>query len=136
MKIFLDTNVMVSAVATRGLCADVVREVFTSHQLVISVQLLTELQSILPDKFGVPDNSIEEFIELLHRDAHYIPSAPLLAIDIQDTDDIIILSSALQGNADLFVTGDTELLDLKKISDMEIVSPRQFWEKLRALESE
>lgn len=29
MKVFLDTNVLVSAIATRGLCADVLREVST-----------------------------------------------------------------------------------------------------------
>ena len=32
MKVFLDTNVLASAAATRGLCADVLREVFASHR--------------------------------------------------------------------------------------------------------
>jgi len=43
----------------------------------------------------------------------------------------MIVSSALNGNADLLVTGDKELLDLGKIEDMEIVSPRGFWKKMR-----
>jgi len=43
----------------------------------------------------------------------------------------MILSSALNGNADLLVTGDKELLDLGKIEYMEIVSPRGFWERMR-----
>ena len=50
MRVFLDTNVLVSAVATRGLCADVLREILFSHQLVVSVPLLDELKNILHTK--------------------------------------------------------------------------------------
>ena len=45
MRIFLDTNVLASAVATRGLCADVLREVLTRHDLIISNALLKELKT-------------------------------------------------------------------------------------------
>jgi predicted nucleic acid-binding protein len=37
----------------------------------------------------------------------------------------------LNGEADLFITGDKELLGLKGIGGMEIISPRAFWEKLK-----
>ncbi len=40
MKVFLDTNVLASAAVTRGLCSDVLREVFASHDLFISEQVL------------------------------------------------------------------------------------------------
>jgi len=63
MKVFLDTNVLVSAVATRGLCADALREVLVSHQLVISSPLLNELTNILHSKFGIPFDVITEFID-------------------------------------------------------------------------
>jgi len=46
MKVFLDTNVLISAVATRGLCADVMREVLTSHELVVCEPLIKELKEI------------------------------------------------------------------------------------------
>ena len=52
-------------------------------------------------------------------------------VKIRDKDDLTILSSALSGNADLLVTGDKELLNLGKIDDMEIVSPRGFWKRIR-----
>jgi predicted nucleic acid-binding protein len=44
---------------------------------------------------------------------------------------MIILSTALDGHAELFVTGDEELLELVKIQAMRIVSPRPFWERLK-----
>lgn len=43
----------------------------------------------------------------------------------------LVLGCALQGDADLFVTGDRQLLGLNKIEKMEIVSPRTFWKRIQ-----
>ena len=131
MRVFLDTNVLVSAVATRGLCADVLREILLSHQLVLSTPLLAELKHALHTKIGIPQETISDFVVLLTQDATLSDHAEPIDIDINDEDDIIILSTALSGNAELFVTGDKELLELVKIQAMRIVSPRQFWERLK-----
>jgi type 1 glutamine amidotransferase len=45
VRIALDTNVLVSAVATRGLCADILNLVLAKHQLVVGVTVLAELTS-------------------------------------------------------------------------------------------
>lgn len=132
MRIFLDTNILASAVATRGLCADVLREVLTSHELVISDSLLKELRRVLQRKLKVPTLLISEFIDLLKQDTVFVEPAVLPEVNIKDKDDLIILASALSGEADLFVTGDKELLELAKAENLEIVSPRAFWEKLKA----
>ncbi|MGD9347699.1 MAG: putative toxin-antitoxin system toxin component, PIN family [Candidatus Aminicenantes bacterium] len=132
MKVFVDTNVLVSAVATRGLCADVMREVLVSHQLVVSAPLFAELENILQKKLGLPLELISEFIEILEQDAHHSSPSGLSDIDIQDKSDLNILSSALNGEANIFVTGDKELLELGRIGDMDIVSPKMFWEELKA----
>ena len=131
MRVFLDTNVLVSAVATRGLCADVLREILVSHQLVVSNPLIFELKNILHVKFGLPQEIISDFVEVLTQDAVLSENTDLVTIDINDKDDIPILSPALNGNAELFVTGDKELLELKKIQSMRIISPRNFWETLK-----
>jgi len=132
MKVFLDTNVLVSALATRGLCADVLREVLTSHQLVVSVPLFTELKRVLRQKLRIPAELIDDTIAVLQQDAYFAPPSTFPDIKIRDKDDFIIVSSALNGNADLLVTGDKELLNLGKVEDMEIVSPRGFWKTVRA----
>jgi putative PIN family toxin of toxin-antitoxin system len=132
MKVFLDTNVLASAAATRGLCADVLRKVFASHELFISEQVLIELRRVLKLKFGVSQELIDDFIELLERDS--IPAQPrqLPTIKLKDSDDLTILGAAISAGAEVLVTGDQELLDLNRISDLESLSPRQFWEKLKA----
>ncbi|HDY88625.1 MAG TPA: putative toxin-antitoxin system toxin component, PIN family [bacterium] len=132
MKVFLDTNVLISAIATRGLCADVLREVLTSHKLIISAHLLKELRQVLQRKFRVPVSLTVEFINLLQQNSILSKPADLPDVNIKDKDDLIILASALKANADLLVTGDKELLALGKIGNLEIVSPRSFWERLKA----
>jgi len=132
MRVFLDTNVLVSAVATRGLCADVLREIFVSHQLVISTPLISELKRILFTKLGVPREIISDFVEVLTQDCLLSENTELINIDVADRDDVLILSTAVNGKAEIFVTGEKELLELKKHQSMRIVSPREFWEILKA----
>ena len=132
MKVFLDTNVLASAVATRGLCADVLREVLTSHELIISDALFKELERVLQQKFKLPSSLISEFLNLLKQDTILVKPVDVPKINIKDKNDLIILASAINGNADLFVTGDKELLELAKVENLEIVSPRAFWEKLKS----
>jgi putative PIN family toxin of toxin-antitoxin system len=136
MRVFLDSNVLVSAVATRGLCADVLREILVSHQLVISAPLIAELKNILHTKIGITQEIISEFLELLTHDTILSENIKLTNIDIKDKDDIVILSTALNGDSKLFVTGDKELLELGKIQSMRIVSPRKFWETLKTQPSD
>ena len=131
MKVFLDTNVLVSAMATRGLCSDVLREVLTSHQLVVSAPLFAEMKRALRQKLRIPADLIEGTIEILQQDALFATPSTSPDVDIRDKDDLIILSSALNGKADLFVTGDQELLNLGKVGDVQIISPRGFWEKVQ-----
>ena len=47
MRVFLDTNVLVSAFATRGLCADVLRLILAEHTLVTGEVVLRELRRAL-----------------------------------------------------------------------------------------
>jgi putative PIN family toxin of toxin-antitoxin system len=132
MKVFLDTNVLVSAAATRGLCADVLRQVLASHQLFISQQVLNELKSVLRFKFGVDQDLIYDFVWLLQQDTVLAEPSHIPRVELQDKDDLVILGAAIAAGAEVLVTGDKELLDLGHIENLEILSPRQFWEKLKA----
>jgi len=132
VRVFLDTNVLVSAAATRGLCADVLREVLASHELLISAQVLSELKRVLRTKFGVAQDLIEDFISLTRQDTVLAQPGPPPPVEIGDRDDLPVLSAAIAEKAEVFVTGDKELLDLREVEDLAILSPRQFWDKLKA----
>ena len=132
MKIFLDTNVLASAAATRGLCADVLREVFASHDLFLSEQVLSELGRVLKLKFGVGQDLIDDFIWLLRQDSVLAQPSRVPRLKLQDKDDLTILAAAITAGAEVLITGDKELLDLGRVENLKILSPRQFWEELKA----
>jgi predicted nucleic acid-binding protein len=48
-----------------------------------------------------------------------------------DPDDDRILAAALDADCSLLVTGDADLLGLKKFQTIDIVTPRQFNESIR-----
>jgi len=131
MKVFLDTNVIASATATRGLCADVLRTVIEFHDLVVSDHLVGELMRVLKDKFGVSSEMVADVVWLLQRDTIAAEALPLADLPLKDPADVAIVSSALNGGADILVTGDKEVLDLKRVGSLQILTPRQFWDKER-----
>jgi putative PIN family toxin of toxin-antitoxin system len=132
MRVFLDTNVIVAAVATRGLCADVLREVLARHELVVSETLFQETTVVLMEKLGVPAGSIYDLIPLLREGALLSMPSDEPDLQIRDRADKVLISAALNGKAELFVTGDAELLKLREIGPMTVVSPRGFWELVKS----
>jgi putative PIN family toxin of toxin-antitoxin system len=134
VRVLLDTNVIVSAVATRGLGADVFRAVLAAHELVTCAQVFQEVQRILGMKFGVPEPLIAEYLELIGQDAIVAEPGDLPDIPLQDRDDAEIVAAAIGAKAEVLVTGDHELQGLKNVGKVRILSPRAFWEELTAQE--
>ncbi|MBL8075513.1 MAG: putative toxin-antitoxin system toxin component, PIN family [Nitrospira sp.] len=131
MKIFLDTNVMVSAYTARGICADLLRYILAEHELLTGEVNLLELRRVLKDRFHA-SVEISETIEAELRDETIIPKpAKPSPIPIRDPDDRWVLASAVDGQADLFVTGDQDLLAVADQAPIAIVDPRGCWDRLR-----
>jgi len=130
VRVLLDTNVLVSAVTTRGLCADVFRAVLAAHELVACAKVLQEVRRILSIKFGVPEQLIAEYLELIGQDAIVAEPGDLPDLPIQDQDDAAIAAAALAAGAQVLVTGDHDLQSLKSMGKVRIISPRAFWEEL------
>ncbi len=131
MRVFLDTNVIASATATRGLCTDVLRTVIEFHDLLVSDHLVAELRRILKDKFGASPDLIDDVVWLLHQDTIESHAQPLHDLPLRDPADVAIVSSALNAAADALVTGDKEILNLHRVGTLEILTPREFWDKER-----
>lgn len=132
MKVALDTNVLVSAFATRGLCADLLHLVISEHQLVLGATVLTEFRRVMRRKLRVPAEIIEEAEEFLRRQSTVIERASTLKIPMLDKTDAAVLAQAVAGNADFLVTGDRDLLDIAAQAPLPIVTPRGLWERLRS----
>ncbi len=128
MRVFPDTNVLVSAFATRGLCADVVRLVLAEHTLVTGDVVLREVARVLRTRINLPRANVEQIVAFLRE--HEVVPKPTAPSDlaIRDQDDRWVLASAVAGAADVLVTGDRDLLDVATLAPLKIVDPRGFWD--------
>ncbi len=133
MRIFPDTNVLASGFATRGLCTELIEGIISNHELISCEAVLSELQRVLAQKFRIPKPTIREYLSLLRDEGQVVTAGKVPRLRFKDPDDIPILACAISAKADVFVTGDKALLELRKIEGMPILSPRQLWQKLTGL---
>jgi uncharacterized protein len=127
----MDTNVLVSAFATRGLSADLLELILINHELVTGHGVLRELEKALRLKIKLPAARCREVDEFMRTEASLVVKDAAPAVCQADADDRLILGEALQGDAEVFVTGDAALVAIESLDDMRIVTPRQLWEMLR-----
>lgn len=132
MRVFLDTNVLVAAFATRGICADLFRAVLQEHDLISGEPVLQELNRVLLRKLKFPEAQTREIIRFLRNQAEVIKPTKAATWPEADPDDRWIVASAIEGKAEILVTGDKDLLDAKTQTGIRVVSPRGFWELLKA----
>jgi putative PIN family toxin of toxin-antitoxin system len=130
VRIFFDTNVLVSAFLARGLCADLLRLVLRENTLVSSEVVLTELRDGLSRKGRLPPAQIEA-METFLRDQPIAPRpGQTLRLGLVDADDDWVLASAVLAEADLVVTGDQGVLDCTTCP-LPLLTPRACWQQLR-----
>ncbi len=131
MRIFLDTNVLVSAYTARGISADLVRHILAEHDLVTGEVNLDELRRVLKGRFHAPVEVVEAVESALRAGIIAPRPAEPSAIPVRDPDDRWVLASAIEAGADMLVTGDQDLLAVAGVSPIPIVNPRGCWERLR-----
>jgi uncharacterized protein len=132
VKVFLDTNVLVAAFATRGLCADLLRTVLAKHEFVLGQIVLVEFERVMREKLRVPEEVIAAALELLREYPVTAASKPVTHPKCRDKDDAVVLACAIAAGADVLVTGDRDLLVLAGKSSVRIVAPRELWTLLQA----
>lgn len=131
MRVFLDTNVLVGAFATRGLSADVLELVSIEHELITGSAVLDELRGALSRKLKLSDARCAEVVDLVASEALEVVKEAPLAECAADEADRRVLGEAVAGRAEVFVTGDAALLGLKRVAGIPIMTPRQFWQALQ-----
>ncbi len=137
----LDTNVLAPALRGFGNPANTLGELLRRwrddrFQLVVSEPILAELERTLATPYFSRSLSLEEreqAILLLADEASVTPLTVHVSGVATHPEDDRILATAVSGQADYLVTGDTKLQDLGQYRGVRIISPREF---LRVLEAE
>jgi putative PIN family toxin of toxin-antitoxin system len=136
MRLVFDTNVFISAFvvpasqgeeALRLACRRLVR-------LVTSVAILTETARKLRERFSQSDGDVRAALKLVSRVAEIVKPATHLRVLADDPDNRII-ECAVEGKADLVVTGDRHLLRLRRFEGVPIGRLVDFLRMFPPLES-
>ena len=128
MRVILDSNVIIAAAASRGLCEAILELCLEHHHLVLCEGILEEIEEKLRIKIKVSPPVIAEYLKVLRNNAQILEPDKVERSICRDPDDLMILGLVLPGNADAIVTGDKDLLVIKEYKRARIMTPRNFWE--------
>lgn len=135
-RVVFDTNLVVSGLLWSGAPRQALRIAAERRvEAVTSEALVDELRDVLKrDKF-------HKFLQRLHQTpealvAEYlrytgvIEPAPVAPDAVRDLDDVKVLEAALGGQAAEIVSGDDDLLSLRAYAGIEIITVKEFIERV------
>jgi uncharacterized protein len=128
-RVVVDTNVLVSRLLVQGSVAGrAVDQAAERGRFLVSEATMTELVAVLGRAKLDPYVSLadrEQFIRLLGRIAELVPILRAVRA-CRDPKDDMFLEVAVNGGAELIVTGDRDLLDLHPFLGIPILSPGDY----------
>lgn len=132
MRAVIDTNILIRAlIKPRGTVGPIISRLGKGDFILIySAPMLDELiaKLALPrihQKYRVEEFEIEALVALIGARGEFVEPTRTIRI-CRDPDDNMFIEAALAGNAKYIVTGDKDLLTLKKFETVRFVTPRTF----------
>lgn len=133
-KAVLDTNVLISGTLFSGPPRKLLEAALErKFKLVTSPAILSELQRILAEKFGLASEEIIEIEQRINKLASVVETTGIRVNRIkQDPPDNRILEAAKAAKADFIVSGDKRhILPLQKFGQAKIVTSSQLLAELK-----
>lgn len=125
--IVIDSNVWISALIFGGNPGKILK-LFVDNkvEVVMSEEIITELRRIIINKFPLFVNSLNLLEASLRKDTFFVQLGSITIDASRDVDDNRIIETAYIGKAQYIISGDKDLLVLKKYEDIKILSPVDF----------
>jgi len=115
VKIVLDTTILVRANEhSHGLARELLTGIVRSkHTLLLSNEMLHELARVLRNPrlqkfYGLSESLVFDYVSFLRRSSEIVPLNPLVTAPIRDVNDIIVMQTAILGEADVLCTKDDD----------------------------
>jgi hypothetical protein len=132
IRAVLDTNVLVSALLRPlGTPGAILRSLRNGgFTIIFSPELLDELTTVLQNprirtRYGIDRPALEAISGLFALRGEMTMISETVRI-CRDTDDDFLINTAIAGRADYLVSGDADLLILRKFRKIRIINPRKF----------
>jgi putative PIN family toxin of toxin-antitoxin system len=131
VRVVLDTNVLLPALFSPGLCEALLDGLLENpgFTIVLSGHIIEECREHAA-KFKVPRADMDEAMALILEHAEIVEPADMPRSACPDPDDLPVLGTAVAGKADVLVTGDKALLRLRRVHGIPILSPRDLYARL------
>ncbi len=128
MIVVFDTNVLVAALITEGICSKLLHRARAGEFSLVSCPfIMKELRRILLKKFRLGQEELALAMEPINEALSQVIEHSIKIKDIcRDADDDNVIACAVAAKADYIVTGDADLLEVKNYQGVKIVTPRDF----------
>jgi len=128
VRIVIDTNLFISFLINKDL-SKLDKIIIEGHtRLVLSVELLEEIFAVIKrPKFKsiITEGDIETLLLFFNKFGELVPVHSQLN-ESRDEKDNFLLNLAIDGKATHLLTGDSDLLELKKIGNTKIMKLKDF----------
>ena len=130
MRLVLDTNILVSALITKGNPPDMLYQGWQkgAFTLLTSLPQLAELERVVYSpklQRFIQADSADDMLFLVRQGSEIIVDLPIVSYSADAADNVII-ATALKGRADYLVTGDKrDILHLQEADGVRFVTARQ-----------
>lgn len=131
MRVALDTNVLLAGLATHGLCEALLTLVYRDHVVILAEHILEEVSRHYRGKFKATKAQAAAVVAFLRSNSELVEPVMVPRDTLRDQDDLPVLGTAIAGRASCIVSGDKELLAIGTRSGVDILSPRDFYDRLR-----
>ncbi len=127
MNVVFDTNVLISAFITEGVCSGLLLRARKSEfNLFICPAIIEEFKNVLFTKLRASKTLIDETVSIISEASLMIYPANAVHNIVRDPDDDKILSCAVFAKASYLVSGDKDLLEIAEFRNIKIITPRDF----------
>ena len=129
-KVFVDTNVLVSALLKEYSPPALIVSLILQEtlKLCLSPEILSEYKRVLSyNKFqDLDQTAVKALLAKLLRKSLLVEPKALLDVVKADSEDNKFLECALEAKADFFITGNIKHFSFKEFHQTRIVNPSQF----------
>lgn len=137
IKVVLDTNILISSIFWKGPSRQIV-DLAITHKIksITSPEILEEVEAVLYEDFPqVPYEKIGDILRDILSHSELIIPNEVTVKRLRDLKDAKIVACGISAKADYIVTGDKDLIVLKKYKGIQIVSPKAFSDLFKTAKS-
>ena len=127
-RVVFDTNILISGYLWKGQPRQAIEKVRKNEwSLLVSKESIDELIRVLAyRKFGLSPEEIQPITEDLFQISEFVEVTTQDSAIRSDLTDNMFLALAVDGRAEVIVSGDHHLLDIRQYSGVPIIRVRQF----------